>query len=70
MKKILQTAVPRTVFEDIRRADADGSEHWLARELATVLDYVQYRNFLQVVDKARRGGLAVTRNVAASTASC
>ncbi|MDW5441323.1 DNA damage-inducible protein D [Polaromonas sp. SM01] len=53
MKKILQTAVPRTVFEDIRHADADGSEHWLARELATVLDYVQYRNFLQVVDKAR-----------------
>ncbi|MDP2820015.1 MAG: DNA damage-inducible protein D [Polaromonas sp.] len=53
MKKILQVAVPRTVFEDIRHANADGSEHWLARELATVLDYVQYRNFLQVVDKAR-----------------
>ena len=53
MKNTLQPAAPRTIFEDIRHTKPDGDEYWLARELAAVLDYVQYRNFLQVVEKAR-----------------
>jgi DNA-damage-inducible protein D len=40
-------------FEASRHSDAKGEEYWLARELAALLDYVQYRNFLQVVEKAR-----------------
>ncbi|MBU1272764.1 MAG: DNA damage-inducible protein D [Alphaproteobacteria bacterium] len=39
-------------FESIRRED-DGAEYWLARELAPVLGYQDYRNFLAVVEKAR-----------------
>jgi DNA-damage-inducible protein D len=42
-----------TTFENIKRSDEDGSEYWLARELAPVLDYPQWRNFLPVLEKAR-----------------
>jgi len=40
-------------FESIRHVDEDGSEFWLARPLAKVLDYSEYRHFLPVVDRAR-----------------
>jgi DNA-damage-inducible protein D len=40
-------------FESIKRTTEDGGEYWLARELAPVLDYQDYRNFLAVVEKAR-----------------
>lgn len=40
-------------FGDIRRIDEDGNEYWLARQLAGVLDYAQFRNFLPVIDRAR-----------------
>lgn len=43
---------PANGFEAIRHSDKKGEEYWLARELATLLDYVQYRNFLLVADKA------------------
>jgi DNA-damage-inducible protein D len=39
-------------FEDIKIVRADGSEYWFARELASVLDYTQWRNFSKVIDKA------------------
>jgi|SRR5450830_737189 len=40
-------------FEGIRHVDEDGNEFWLARKLAEVLDYSQYRHFLPVVERAR-----------------
>ena len=40
-------------FESIRHVDADGNDFWLARQLASVLDYSQYRHFLPVVERAR-----------------
>jgi DNA-damage-inducible protein D len=40
-------------FETIRHTTDDGAEYWSARELARVLDYVQWRNFAQVVAQAR-----------------
>jgi len=40
------------LFEDIKHLRADGGEYWLARELAIVLDYNQWRNFMKVLDKA------------------
>lgn len=40
-------------FEGIRHIDADGNDFWLARHLAKVLDYSEYRHFLPVVDRAR-----------------
>ena len=39
-------------FEKIKRTRDDGSSYWLARELASVLDYAEWRNFSKVVDKA------------------
>jgi DNA-damage-inducible protein D len=39
-------------FEDIKIIRPDGGEYWSARELASVLDYMQWRNFVKVVNKA------------------
>jgi DNA-damage-inducible protein D len=47
----------RQTFESIRRED-EGVEYWLARQLAPVLDYQDYRNFSAVVDKARTAAAA------------
>ena len=40
-------------FEKIKRLDENGKEYWSSRELAKELDYVDYRNFLTVVNKAK-----------------
>ncbi|MFM7670688.1 MAG: DNA damage-inducible protein D [Betaproteobacteria bacterium] len=40
-------------FESIRQIDANGNEYWSARDLAPLLEYQDWRNFVQVVDKAR-----------------
>jgi DNA-damage-inducible protein D len=40
-------------FAGIRHFDADGVEFWLARQLAVVLDYSQYRHFLPVIERAK-----------------
>ena len=40
-------------FEDIKRVKNDGTEFWSARELASALDYIQWRNFQKVIDRAR-----------------
>lgn len=39
-------------FEEIKYIREDGSEYWIARELAAVLDYSQWRNFQKVIDRA------------------
>jgi DNA-damage-inducible protein D len=40
-------------FERIRRTTAAGAEFWSSREFAQVLGYSDYRNFEQVIQKAR-----------------
>jgi DNA-damage-inducible protein D len=40
-------------FERIRRTNAAGLEFWSSRDFAQVLGYADYRNFEQVVQKAR-----------------
>ena len=40
-------------FESIKRLRGDGTEYWSARELAEVLEYVQWRNFEKVINRAR-----------------
>lgn len=40
-------------FDDVRHVDDDGNEYWLARQLAPLLGYPQWRNFLPVLEKAR-----------------
>jgi len=39
-------------FEAIKHLSSKGNEFWNARELAPVLEYVQWRNFAKVLDKA------------------
>ena len=39
-------------FEEIKHLSNDGAEFWYARELAEVLEYVQWRNFSNVLDRA------------------
>ncbi|MFY9259974.1 MAG: DNA damage-inducible protein D [Gallionella sp.] len=40
-------------FESVRQFDEHGHEFWSARDLAPLLAYQDWRNFMQVVDKAR-----------------
>ncbi|MHB8597927.1 MAG: DNA damage-inducible protein D [Ktedonobacteraceae bacterium] len=51
-------------FEAIRQMNEDGVEFWSARDLAKILQYDNYRNFLKVVAKARiaceQSGQAIT----------
>ncbi len=41
-------------FEGARQVDEDGNEFWFARDLTSLLDYQQWRNFMLVIDKARQ----------------
>ena len=36
-------------FDDIKYIDENGMEFWYARELADVLEYVEWRNFEKVI---------------------
>jgi DNA-damage-inducible protein D len=40
-------------FESLRQTDADSNEFWMARQLAKVLEYSEYRHFLPVIERAR-----------------
>ena len=39
-------------FEAIKHVSDEGNEFWYARELAPILEYVQWRNFAKVLDRA------------------
>ena len=41
-------------FDGLRHFDEDGNEFWLARQLAKVLEYSEYRHFLPVIERARQ----------------
>lgn len=40
-------------LEDMRRTSAEGSEYWFAREIQSLLGYAEWRNFQNVIEKAR-----------------
>lgn len=42
-----------STFENIKHIDEYGEEYWLARELQTVLEYTEWRNFSRVIEKAK-----------------
>lgn len=44
---------PHRTFEEIKHTDDEGNEYWLARELGLTLEYRQWRNFVQVIEKAK-----------------
>ncbi len=41
------------LFENIKKIDEDGREYWSSRDLAKILEYKDYRNFLTVINKAK-----------------
>lgn len=43
----------QTTFDGIRQIDEQGNEYWLARQLAPVLKYPQWRNFVSVLERAK-----------------
>lgn len=43
-----------SVFEEIRRQNADGIEFWSARDIAKILEYTEYRYFIPVIERAKR----------------
>ena len=51
MKSII-TKTGQSLFDEIRHKDEQGTEYWLSRELAKVLSYAGYRNFVSVINKA------------------
>src|SRR3989338_4016036 len=43
----------QSVFESIRKVNDHGRDFWSARELGKILGYLEYRNFLPVIAKAK-----------------
>ena len=54
------------IFENIKHIDEYGNEYWYARELSKVLEYKNWRNFLNVLNKAKEAcknsGIVVNDN--------
>jgi DNA-damage-inducible protein D len=46
-------ALHHRTFESIKQVNEDDSEFWFARSLAPLLDYQDWRNFVQVIEKAK-----------------
>ena len=49
-------------FENIKHLDEYGNEYWSARELQKVLEYVQWRKFEEVINKAKKACLISNLN--------
>ena len=41
------------MFESIKHIDEEGNEFWFARELKEIMEYVEWRKFEKVIDKAK-----------------
>ena len=50
-------------FENIKVINEQGAEIWLARQLAKILDYAEFRNFKPVIEKAKIACEASDQNV-------
>jgi DNA-damage-inducible protein D len=42
-----------SLFEQIKKMDENNNEYWTARDMAMALNYLEYRNFKPVIDKAK-----------------
>lgn len=48
------TKYSEETFESIKHVNEYGQEYWLARELQPILDYAQWRNFNEAIDRAKQ----------------
>jgi DNA-damage-inducible protein D len=53
MSESLPVPVASSTFERIKRVDPEGRDFWSARDLARVLEYLNFRNFQPVIEKAK-----------------
>ncbi len=44
-------------FEELKQIDENGNEFWYARSLSKLLGYADFRNFLKVIEKAKKACL-------------
>lgn len=42
-----------SIFEQLKHINEEGHEFWSARQLGKILGYLEYRNFVPVIEKAR-----------------
>ncbi|MFH1847578.1 MAG: DNA damage-inducible protein D [Candidatus Omnitrophota bacterium] len=42
-----------STFEEIKQIKSEGQEFWMARKLAKILEYSEYRHFMPVLNKAK-----------------
>lgn len=43
----------QNIFEIHKKMDPNGREYWSARDLGKILQYLEYRNFQPVIDRAK-----------------
>ena len=53
MSKPLPAPAASNTFERVKRVSPEGHDFWSARDLARVLEYLNFRNFQPVIEKAR-----------------
>ena len=53
MSDQLPVPAASNTFERIKRLNPEGHESWSARDLARVLEYLNFRNFQPVIEKAK-----------------
>ena len=50
-------------FDDLRRQAEDGGEYWSARDLQLALEYAEWRNFVEVIEKGKTACLQSGQSV-------
>ena len=53
MSEQLPAPAASNTFERIKRVNQEGHDFWSARDLARVLEYLNFRNFQPVIEKAK-----------------
>lgn len=53
----------QATFNGIRHVGDDGNEYWMARQLARVLEYSEYRHFAPVIERAKQASQASGQRV-------
>jgi len=49
-----ETNYTESLFDSIRHINEYGQEFWYARELQNALEYTEWRNFIKVIEKAKK----------------
>lgn len=63
MDNNISLASPNQNFEKIKKIDGNNIEYWTARELMSVLGYLRWENFEEVINKAQKACLNSGQNV-------